>query len=222
MILCEELRFQYPGEPFDLRVDSLKIVAGETVALVGPSGCGKTTLLHLIAGILTPGGGGITIDGTKLGLLDHSQRQAFRLQKIGMVPQNFELLDYLTVTENILTPIRLSGSGQVSPEQLALSDSLAERSGLADLRAKYPDHLSQGERQRVALCRGLIGNPKVILADEPTGNLDPGNQDRIVALLLDEAKRREASVVMITHEPELLPRFDRVLDLREMRREACG
>lgn len=220
MISCTDLRFQYPREPFELRCHSVEIGEKETVALVGPSGFGKTTLLHLIAGLLLPGTGRVSVDGVETSRLAEAQRQAFRLRNLGMVPQNFELLDYLTVSENILTPIRLSGDGRVAEEDRLRMEALAEKSGLSDLLHKFPDQLSQGERQRVALCRGLVGSPKVILADEPTGNLDPDNQDRIVALMLEEAKELGATVVMITHEPTLLPRFDRVLDLRELRKEA--
>jgi len=218
MIQCQEVRFSYPGESFDLAVGSLAVAKGESIALVGPSGCGKTTLLNLIAGILVPNAGSISVDGVEVSHQCLAQRQAFRLRKMGMVPQNFELLDYLTVSDNILTPIRLSGNGKVGCEPLARVAELAERTGMTDLLEKFPTELSQGERQRAALCRGLIGRPALILADEPTGNLDPENQDRIVSLLLEEARRLEASVIMITHEPGLLSRFDRVLDLIALRK----
>lgn len=218
MIVCREICFRYPGDSFELRVDSLVVAKGETVALVGPSGCGKTTLLNLIAGILVPEAGRVEVNGVEVSSLGFAKRQAFRLENLGMVPQNFELLDYLTVQENILTPIRLAGKGTVAPEQEARILALAERTGMAELLSKFPRQLSQGERQRTALCRGLAGKPALILADEPTGNLDPENQDRIVSLLLEEAARLEASVVMITHEPGLLPRFDRVVNVLELRK----
>ena len=179
MISCQDLKFSYPGESFDLRVKSLAVEKGESVALVGPSGCGKTTLLNLIAGILLPGEGSVEVEGVRVNGMNLTQRQAFRLGNIGMVPQNFELLDYLTVAENILTPIRLSGRGIVQSEHRERLAELAGRTGMSDLLQKFPTGLSQGERQRTALCRGLVGNPALILADEPTGNLDPGNQDRI-------------------------------------------
>ncbi|MDF2375521.1 MAG: ABC transporter ATP-binding protein [Verrucomicrobiales bacterium] len=220
MISCQDLKFSYPGESFDLRVKSLAVEKGESVALVGPSGCGKTTLLNLIAGILLPGEGSVEVEDVRVNGMNLTQRQAFRLGNMGMVPQNFELLDYLTVAENILTPIRLSGRGIVQSEHRERLAELAGRTGMSDLLQKFPTGLSQGERQRTALCRGLVGNPALILADEPTGNLDPGNQDRIVSLLLEEARRLEASVLMITHEPGLLGRFDRVVDLVELRKGA--
>lgn len=218
MIVCREICFRYPGDSFELRVDSLVVEKGESLALIGPSGCGKTTLLNLIAGILVPEAGAVAVDGVEVSSLGLAPRQAFRLERMGMVPQNFELLDYLTVKENILTPIRLAGNGTVSVGQEERISALAERSGMQSLLAKFPRQLSQGERQRTALCRGLAGKPSLILADEPTGNLDPENQDRIVSLLLEEAARLEATVVMITHEPGLLPRFDRVVNVLEWRK----
>ena len=132
---------------------------------------------------------------------------------MGLVPQGFELLDYLTIRENILVPFCLSPGMHLSAERETHCDALAERAGIAGQLGKFPRQLSQGERQRAALCRGLVASPRLILADEPTGNLDPENQERIVALLLAEADRLKATVVMITHNPELLPRFDRVIDL---------
>mgnify|MGYP001798416219 CR=1 FL=1 len=217
MISCRNLQFRYRGEPFELRFEELDVASGETLALVGPSGCGKTTLMNLVSGVLVPDEGVIEVDGTSLGRLSEGQRQAFRLANLGMIPQSFELLDYLTVRDNILTPIRLSGRGRVTREETHRAEELAVRSGIASHLAKYPEQLSQGERQRVALCRGLVREPKVILADEPTGNLDPENQDAIVSLLLEEAERIAATVLMITHERELLSRFDGVLDVLALR-----
>lgn len=220
MILCQDVKFSYPGESFDLFVNSLSVDKGESIALVGPSGCGKTTLINLIAGILVPMSGSILINGVSVTGRSFARRQAFRLEKIGLVPQNFELLDYLTVSDNILTPIRLSGNGKPESEHFERVAELAGRTGMNDLLGKLPTELSQGERQRTALCRGLIGKPALILADEPTGNLDPENQERIVSLLLEEAQRLEASVIMITHEPGLLGRFDRIVDLMDLRKGA--
>jgi putative ABC transport system ATP-binding protein len=217
MIRCEGIRFAYPGDSFALEIENFEVADGDAVALVGPSGCGKTTLLNLLAGILLPEKGTILIGSTAIANLPHRSRQAFRLSRIGLVPQNFELLDYLTVGENILAPLRLAESGIVTPDQEERARELTERAGILSFWDKIPSQLSQGERQRVALCRGLISSPDLILADEPTGNLDPENQDRIVSLLLDEASRIGATVVMITHEPELKQRFDKVFDVLESR-----
>ncbi|MCB1206716.1 MAG: ATP-binding cassette domain-containing protein, partial [Verrucomicrobiae bacterium] len=184
----------------------------------GWSGCGKTTLMNLISGLITPDAGSITVDGRRLDSLPLAERQRFRLRRIGLVPQNFELLDYLTVEENILLPYRL-GVEPRSGELVSLRcRELATRAGIGAHLGRYPDQLSQGERQRAALCRGLVTSPMILLADEPTGNLDPDNQDRIVELLLEEARRLGAVVLMITHDPVLLPRFDRVVDVLALRK----
>lgn len=217
MIRIEQLRFAYPADAFALGIDRLEIGAGETVAMVGPSGCGKTTLMNLISGILVPDAGAIRVDGVSLPETGLAKRQAFRLERIGLVPQNFELLDYLTVRENILLPFRLGSVGGAGRNREGRAGELAGRAGIAAQLAKYPGQLSQGERQRAALCRGLVTSPRLILADEPTGNLDPENQDRVVALLLEEARRIGATVLMITHDPVLLPRFDRVVDVLALR-----
>ncbi len=220
MIRIEQLRFAYPADAFVLRVDRLEIAAGECVALIGPSGCGKTTLMNLVSGILAPDAGVVHVDGIPLSQEGLASRQAFRLGRVGLVPQNFELLDYLTVRENILLPFRLGSPGVVDRAGEERCAELAERAGISAHLAKVPGQLSQGERQRAALCRGLVTSPRLILADEPTGNLDPENQDRIVALLLEEARRIGATVLMITHDPLLLPRFDRVIDVMDLRKEA--
>jgi len=222
MIVIEKVCFSYPAESFELRVDHLRVENGETVALVGPSGSGKSTLMNLISGILVPVAGDIQVNGVNVGGLSVAARQRFRLETIGMVPQNFELLDYLTIRENILVPFRISSSLRLSAESQERGEFLAERAGISRQMDKFPAQLSQGERQRAALCRGLVTSPRLILADEPTGNLDPENQDRIVALLLEEAKHIGSSVVMITHDPVLLHRFERVVDVMQWRKEGGG
>jgi len=218
MISCEQLRFSYPAESFQLAIDDFAVGKGESVALIGPSGCGKTTLMNLISGILTPGSGRVTVNGLVVSELTVAARQRFRLGTIGLVPQNFELLDYLTIRENILVPFRVSSQLCLTREIEARCEDLAERAGIAAHLDKFPRQLSQGERQRAALCRGLVTSPPLLLADEPTGNLDPENQDKIVSLLLGEAARIGASVLMITHDPLLLPRFGRVVEVMKLRR----
>tara|TARA_R110000850_G_scaffold8950_16_gene32974 strand:+ start:427 stop:1095 length:669 start_codon:yes stop_codon:yes gene_type:complete len=217
MICCRNIRFSYPGEPFELVIEALDVAAGESVAMVGPSGCGKTTLMNLIAGILLPVSGSIVTGGHSMNELKLKERQRFRIRGVGLIPQNFDLLEYLTVCENILLPFRVSGELRISDVVAQRCEELAERAGILQYLEKYPSQLSTGERQRVAVCRGLIASPSLILADEPTGNLDPENQDKIVSLLLEEASQINATVLMITHEPELCSRFSQTIDLRDLR-----
>ena len=203
MIRCDKIQFSYPGEAFDLKVDSLEVLNGETVALEGPSGCGKTTLLNLISGNLLPQSGRIEVADVSVPELQLHERQHFRIRRIGLIPQSFDLLDYLTVRENIMLPYRVSGALKMDGEVQERCDALADRTGISNQLDKLPGQLSTGEQQRVAVCRGLINSPELILADEPTGNLDPENEDLIVSLILEEAARISATVMMITHERSL-------------------
>ena len=196
MIHCENLVFQYPGESFALRVGRLEITGGGKSALIGPSGCGKTTLLKLISGILLPESGQLTVAGETPATMTGRERQSFRIQNIGLVPQNFELLDYLTVRDNILLPFRVSSSLLLDQSARQHCGELAERVGLTGYMERFPDQLSQGERQRVAMCRGLVTRPGLILADEPTGNLDPENQEKTVGLLLEQAEEIDRKSVV--------------------------
>lgn len=216
MIECEDLVFHYRGGEFSFRIPSCRIDDGETIALVGPSGCGKTTFLNLLAGILVPDRGQIRVDGVVLNDLNFAGRQSFRRERIGLVPQDFELLDYLSVRENLLVPFRIGGGFGGLRETAKRAEELAVRAGLKSRLHQFPDRLSQGEKQRTALCRGLVLSPRLILADEPTGNLDPENQERVVDLMLEEAGRIGATIVMITHEPTLRPKFGRVLEMPEL------
>lgn len=208
-----QLRFRYPTERFELGVKALEIAAGEHTAVVGPSGCGKTTLLRLIAGILRANSGEIDVLGENIVKLGEKQARAFRIQQIGLVFQEFELLDYLSARDNILLPFRVTNELSLDPETPARVEKLATETGITKLLDAYPRQLSQGERQRVAICRALVTAPKLILADEPTGSLDPDNQQKIVDLLLDQARQHGAALVMVTHDHGLLSNFKRTIDL---------
>ncbi len=218
MIVCEDLLFRYPGESFALSIPSLKILDGEKTALIGPSGCGKTTLLKLIAGIFTPESGTVSVCGETPASMTVGERQRFRIRTMGLVPQNFELLDYLSVRENILLPYRVSGALSLNDSARQRCAELADRVGISHHLDRFPNQLSQGERQRAAMCRGLVTAPKLILADEPTGNLDPENQEKTVGLLLEQANAIGATVLMVTHEPTLLKHFARSLNLIGLRK----
>ncbi|MGB6852420.1 MAG: ABC transporter ATP-binding protein [Thermoanaerobaculia bacterium] len=215
MIRISDLRFRYPEGEFALHVPELVIEQGERVALIGPSGCGKTTLLHLIAGIRTPQSGSVSTNDVDLADLDDSQRRDFRIRNIGLVFQEFELLEYLDVFDNILLPYRINSSLSLTREVRERARGLAGQMGIADKLDRYANLLSQGERQRVAVCRALLAEPDLLLADEPTGNLDPTNKDRVLELFLESAEASGATLVTVTHDHDLLPRFERVIDFRE-------
>jgi len=217
MISVRDLEFGYTEGGFELAVPALEIAAGESVALAGPSGCGKTTLIHLMAGILEPRAGTLEVAGLDMAALGLEDRQDLRALKIGLVFQEFELLEYLDVLDNVLLPYRLT-------PVLELDDAARERAvalltdvGLGDKVSRYPGRLSQGERQRVALCRALVTRPAVVLGDEPTGNLDPANRDHVIDALLAYGREHDAPVVVVTHDHDLLPRFDRVVTVESLR-----
>ena len=216
IVQVRALAFGYGAEGFRLEVDGLEVRAGERVAVVGPSGSGKTTLLHLLAGILTPESGRVAVAGVDLGASTDAQRRRHRLEKLGLVFQELELLDHLDVRENILLPYLIGLPAD--PRAPARAVELAERTGLAGLLRRHPRDLSQGERQRVAVCRALVTEPSVVLADEPTGNLDPSTTARVVDLLLGQASAIGAAVVMVTHDHGLLSRFERTFDFDAGRR----
>lgn len=215
MIHFDDVRFRYGRDGFSMHVPTLAIRDGERLAIVGPSGCGKTTLLHLMAGIRLPVAGTIIVDDTEVSRLSDSARRRFRISSIGLVFQEFELLDYLTVRENILLPFRIHPSLRLSDEIEERVKALAESVGLSGKLTRPIQRLSQGERQRVAICRALITKPRYILADEPTGNLDPSLKNHILDILFDVAAKESATLVMVTHDHSLLSRFDRVLPLGE-------
>lgn len=213
MIEVRDLAFRFTDSDFKLELHELDIQAGEQVAIVGPSGSGKTTLLNLIAGILVPSSGGIRVQNVEVSTLDESARRAFRVQRIGLVFQEFELLEYLSVRENILLPYRINRRLKLDTAAQAEADRLVAKTGLGNLTARFPKQLSHGERQRVALCRALVHRPQVVLADEPTGSLDPANKLSVLDLLLQHARSSKAALLMVTHDHALLDRFDRVIEL---------
>ena len=212
-IEISDLTFSYEAQGFELNIPQLSIAEGKHVAIVGPSGCGKTTLAYLISGIHVPSGGNVDIGRDSITRMTDGQRRDFRISNIGFIFQEFELLEYLRVEENIILPYLLNASLELDKAVYERARSLAESVGLGDKLHRYPGELSQGEKQRLAICRALITDPCIIMADEPTGNLDDGNTDAIMELILNQARRRNATFVMITHERHLLDRFDDVVDL---------
>ena len=220
MIEIKDLSFRYGPTSFRLRVPELSLRDLERVAIVGPSGSGKTTLLNLIAGILTPQTGQIDVAGTDVAQLSDVERRNFRASTIGFVFQDFALLDYLSARQNILYPYRITPALTLDAEARARAEALAVSCGIGDKLDRHPTALSQGEQQRVAICRALVTQPRLILSDEATGNLDPESKSRILDLLFEQAEQAGAAVLAVTHDHELLPRFERVLDFAQFRHEA--
>jgi len=216
MISLRDMVFEYLDSDFSLRAGALDIDAGQTAAVIGPSGSGKTTLLHIAAGILLPLGGTVRVSHAEISRRSDAERRSFRIANIGLIFQEFELLEYLTVRQNILLPYRINPALKLNTAARDQAASLAGAMGISEVLDRHPDRLSQGERQRVAICRALVTNPKIVLADEPTGNLDPQTSRTIVQVVLDQAAAREATVLMVTHDHSLLDRFDRVIDMEDL------
>lgn len=217
MINISGLAFRYPDGEFQLRVPEFAVAEGEKIAVIGPSGSGKTTLLNLIAGILQPAGGTVEVGDVRVDALTDAERRNFRITNIGFVFQDFELLDYLNVLDNILHPYRITGALMLDGEVRARAAMLAESMGIGDKLKRLVNDLSQGEKQRAAICRALLPWPKVILADEATGNLDPTNKNRILDLLFRSVEEHNATLLAVTHDHDLLKRFDRVIDFEDFR-----
>ena len=212
MIQACDLVFGYGEGEFLLRIPELEVERGSTTALIGPSGSGKTTLLNLVAGISTPHAGRIICAGREVTGLSDRERRDFRIANIGLVFQEFELLGYLSVLDNILLPYRINRSLTLDAKVRRRAADLADRVGLAGKLQRFPDQLSHGERQRVAVCRATLAKPVLLLADEPTGNLDPQNSARVVQLLIEIAREAGATLLTVTHDHSLLDRFERVID----------
>jgi putative ABC transport system ATP-binding protein len=218
LISVQNLDFRYPRGGFRLVVPAFEVAAGERVAILGASGSGKTTLLDLLAGIRVPEAGSVTVAGQEIPRLPDAARRRFRINRIGLIFQAFELLEYLTVQENLLLPYRISSSLRPDADTGARLSRLGEETGIGGRLRRYPNQLSHGERQRAAICRALIAAPDLILADEPTGNLDPENKRRVLDLLLGQVASHGATLVMVTHDHDLLEPFDRVVRMRDFHR----
>ena len=220
-ITVSDLRFDYASstsgaDQFSLHLPRLGISRGERVAIIGPSGCGKTTLLGLLTGNLVPRSGRVVVSETEISGLTDAERRRFRVTRMGLVFQSLALVEYLDVLDNILHCYRITNALRLDDAVRNRARSLARELGLADKLRRPVGALSQGERQRVAIGRALLSKPDVLLADEATGNLDPANKGRILDLLFAQLDEDRSTLIAVTHDHELLPRFDRVLDFREI------
>ncbi|KPL90958.1 ABC transporter ATP-binding protein [Herpetosiphon geysericola] len=204
--------FQEAGqERLVLRDINAQIQQGEVIALLGRSGSGKSTLLNILSGIDAPSSGNITINEIELGKLNEHQRTLFRRQHIGFVFQFFNLIPTLSVEENVLLPLELAG--RLTEAQRERAYELLRRVHLFDRRHVYPDKLSGGEQQRIAIARALTHDPLLILADEPTGNLDATTGEEVLNLLDEMSRQAGKTLLMVTHSLEVARRADRVLSM---------
>ena len=199
-----------------LRGIDLRVASGETLGLVGPSGSGKSSLLMLIGGLERATAGRVAVLGQDLGALDEDGLARFRRGRVGVVFQSFHLIPTMTALENVATPLELAGDHDAFDRAAAELDAM----GLFARRDHYPAQLSGGEQQRVALARAAVGRPEILLADEPTGNLDSATGEAIIRLLFELRDRHGATLVLVTHAPDLAARCDRVLRLRDGALEA--
>ena len=214
MLEARSLSKEYPSGTHRLTVlrdVSFLVPDGSRVAIVGPSGSGKTTLLGLLAGLDTPSRGTVLLDGVDLGALDEDARARVRGEKVGFVFQSFQLIPSLSALENVQVPLELRGDGDAVPR----ARELLERVGLGDRAHHLPAQLSGGEQQRVAIARAFVNRPKLLFADEPTGNLDAATGGRIIELL--ETLNRDAgtTIVLVTHDAGLAERTQRIIRLRD-------
>jgi putative ABC transport system ATP-binding protein len=202
-----------PARVHILKDIDLHIGGGEAVGLIGPSGSGKSTLLMVMAGLERPDSGSVVIAGEDLGSLDEDDLARFRGRRIGIVFQSFHLIPTMTALENVAVPLELAGDGDAFDRAAHELGAV----GLADRLGHYPAQLSGGEQQRVALARALAPNPAILVADEPTGNLDEATGQQVVDLLFAGHAARNTTLVLVTHDPMLAARCDRVIRMRSGR-----
>lgn len=189
----------------------LTINKGQFTAIVGTSGSGKSTLMHLLGGVDNPTSGKVYIEGEDIFALKDEKRSIFRRRKIGFIFQEYNLIPILTVEENIVMPVLLDGN-KVDKKEV---DELLERLGLADRRNHLPSQLSGGQQQRVAIARAIINRPSIILADEPTGNLDKRNSEEVINMMFEAVRDRNETLVIVTHEMDIAAMADRIIHLED-------
>ena len=222
MLQLEGLKKSYrqpDGSPLPvLDIPDFAVALGEQMVLIGRSGCGKTTLLHVIAGISRADAGIIRLDGLDIGTLSEAGRDRYRAAKLGYVFQTFNLLPGFTALENVTLGMTFS-RGRYDPGR---ARDLLERVGLADRAGHKPSQLSVGQQQRVAVARALANRPRLLLADEPTANVDPANQQNIIDLIRETCREEQIALMLVTHSNEVAEQFDRVDHLNDINQVASG
>jgi putative ABC transport system ATP-binding protein len=218
MTSLENIFFQYPDSDFKLEIDRLTFDRGSKTAIIGTSGYGKTTMLNLIAGIILPVSGDVIIEQNKISAFSDKNRRDFRIQNIGFIFQDFKLISYLNVMDNVLLPFRINSTLQIKKETVQAVSELAKELGIANKLKKYPSKLSHGEKQRVAICRALLNHPSIILADEPTGNLDPENKKKIMEILFAAVEKYNATLITVTHDHDMLKGFEKIIDFKNFQK----
>lgn len=220
MIKLSDITFSYPDQSFVLRIPSFVANKAESIGITGESGSGKSTLLQILAGIFLPDTGKVEVDTLDLTSYGYSDRQDFRMVKMGLIFQEFELLEYLSVADNVLLPFYTSNLLQLSPEITERAKVLLDTVGLWEKRNRRPARLSQGERQRVAICRALVTHPEYVLCDEPTANLDRKNRDIVIQTLLDYITTHKSSAIFVTHDLDALTNFDKTMTMDQLKSSA--
>lgn len=216
LLRCENLKFSYtPGSPL-LDIPHFSLDEGEKVFLYGPSGLGKSTLLNIITGVLTPQSGSVYLEDQDIFALSSSQRDRLRGEKMGYIFQNFNLIPYLNIEENILLPSKIFSQGISTAQWSEQAHDLMKTLNLFEYKKKRPDQLSIGQQQRVAQARSLLGSPKLLVADEPTSSLDEKNTQEFMNCLLQKSQEQKITILFVSHDQRLQKYFDRTIDLQEI------
>tara|TARA_Y100001968_G_scaffold239995_1_gene223513 strand:- start:311 stop:1000 length:690 start_codon:yes stop_codon:yes gene_type:complete len=215
ILQIRDLHFQYPASDFKIEISDIKITQGSKIAISGKSGSGKTTLIHLISGILKPQSGEILFYDKSITDMNDKEIRKHRISNIGFIFQEFELLEYLNVMDNLILPYKINKSLVLDAEIKDKANEIANRIGIGNKLDQHPKQLSGGERQRLAIARALITSPPLIIADEPTGNLDEKTSNIVMDEITDQVSYTNSTLIMISHNNELISSFDEIIDIQE-------
>ena len=215
ILQIRDLHFQYPASDFKIEISDIKITQGSKIAISGKSGSGKTTLIHLISGILKPQSGEILFYNKSITDMNDKEIRKHRISNIGFIFQEFELLEYLNVMDNLILPYKINKSLVLDAGIKDKAKEIANRIGIGNKLDQHPKQLSGGERQRLAIARALITSPTLIIADEPTGNLDEKTSNIVMDEITDQVSYTNSTLIMISHNNELISSFDEIIDIQE-------